>query len=153
MNLPRPFAPINSASPLEAAKCYVEQGFRPVPIPYREKKPKLNAWPQLNLKGEELPKHFNSQHQNIGIILGDTGTCDVDCDTPEAVVAARMLLPETGMRFGHASKRASHYFYRSDPPICSVQYKDPIDKKMLVELRCCKQDSSIGLQTVVPPSI
>jgi zinc-finger binding domain of transposase IS66 len=63
------------------------------------------------------------------------------------------LLPETGLIFGRQSKRFSHYFYRSDPPVRTQQFHDPIDRATLIELRGLSSDGSIGLQTVVPPSI
>jgi hypothetical protein len=99
------------------------------------------------------PQYFNSHPQNIGVLLGDkTGSTDVDCDCPEAIAAARELLPETGLIFGRQSKPFSHFFYRSDPPLPTQQFKDPLDGAMLVELRGQSSSGSIGLQTVVPPS-
>ena len=103
-----PFSRVNSASPLEAAVRYREEGLHPVPLPYRTKKPVMQGWPNFRPTVDDLPKYFDSKPQNIGIILGDeTGVSDVDCDVPEALVPAAMLLPETGMRFGRASKRES----------------------------------------------
>jgi hypothetical protein len=101
-----------------------------------------------------VPKYFNGKPSNIGLILGDDyGTSDVDLDSQEAIAVAWELLPETGMVFGRKSKPASHFFYRADPPVCSKRYVDPIHKECLVELRCQKGDGSVGLQTVVPPSV
>jgi len=77
----------------------------------------------------------------------------VDCDCPEAITAAREFLPETGLIFGRQSKPFSHFFYRSDPPARTMQFIDPLDQSTIVELRGLKSDGSIGLQTVVPPSI
>lgn len=91
--------------------------------------------------------------QNIGLLLGYSGITDVDCDCPEAIAAARELLPETGLIFGRRSKPFSHYLYRTDSPVRTIQLLDPLDAAMLVELRGLKSDGSIGLQTVVPPSI
>jgi hypothetical protein len=86
--------------------------------------------------------------------LGDKfGSTDVDCDCPEASRAARKLLPETGLIFGRQSKPFSHFFYRSDPPVRTVQFIDPLDDSTLVELRGLSCDGSVGLQTVVPQSI
>jgi hypothetical protein len=57
------------------------------------------------------------------------------------------------MVFGRQSKPFSHLLYRSDPPVPTAQFRDPLDRSMLVELRGLSSDSSVGLQTVVPPSI
>jgi hypothetical protein len=149
-----PFTGLNSATPLDAAMRYVEERLHPIPVPHRTKRPILDGWPDLRLTLADIPKYFSSAPKNIGIILGDeTGIADVDCDTIEAVIAARLFLPKTGMVFGRASKRASHYFYRCDPPLPIAQFEDPVDHQMLVELRCRKKNGGTGFQTVVPPSV
>ena len=104
-------------TPLESARWWIQLGFHPIPVPCRDKKPSLEGWPMLRLGEAELPRHFNGQAQNVGIILGDEyGSADVDLDCPEAIAAAAMLLPETHLIFGRPSKPASHYFYRVAPP-------------------------------------
>ena len=139
---------------LEAASHYLERGLLPLPIPTREKKPNLDAWPSLRLTNQDLPKYFNGKPSNVGLILGDDyGTTDIDLDCSEALAAAGELLPETAMIFGRHSKPASHYFYRCDPPVRSKRFLDPLNKACIVELRCRKADGTTGLQTVVPPSI
>jgi hypothetical protein len=50
-------------------------------------------------------------------------------------MAARALLPETGLIFGRQSKPFSHYLYRSDPPVRTVQFHDPLDHATLIKLR------------------
>lgn len=140
-------------TPLDAARSWIERGFHPVPIPDRKKAPALANWPTLRLTAETAPAHFNGTPQNIGVLLGDDyGSTDVDCDCTEAIDLAKVFLPDTGMVFGRNSKPASHYLFRSDPPITSKTFKDPTNDKMLIELRCRKRDGTIGLQTVVPPS-
>ena len=140
-------------TPLDAAKEWIGRGFSPVPIPYRTKKPTVDAWQHLEITTDSASEHLDSQPRNIGVLLGDKfGSTDVDCDCPEAIAAARDLLPETGLIFGRQSKPFSHFFYRSDPPLLTQQFKDPLDHAMLVELRGLPSDGSIGLQTVVPPS-
>ena len=114
----------------------------------------MQNWPSLRLTKSDLPMYFNGTASNIGVILGDQyGTTDIDLDSPEAIAVACDILPDTGMIFGRKSKPASHYFYRCDPPLRSRRFLDPINKECLVELRCQKSDGSVGLQTVVPPSI
>jgi hypothetical protein len=138
----------------EAARQYIAAGLPPLPVPYRQKKPVVEGWPKLRLTADDVPKYFNGNDhpQNIGLLLGDdSGTTDADLDCMEAVRAAPFLLPETRMKFGHASKPVSHWFYRMDPPHTSLAYKDT-DGKMILELRCQAKDGSVGMQTVVPPS-
>lgn len=141
-------------TPLEAANYWLTRAFSPVPVPYRTKKAVLVGWQKLQITTELAPQYFNGARQNIGVHLGDKyGSTDVDCDCAESISAARLLLPETGMIFGRDSKSFSHYFYRSDPPVQTRQFRDPVDDIMLVELRGLSADGNIGLQTVVPPSI
>jgi len=141
-------------TPLDAAIAWIQQGFSPVPIPHRSKRPVLQGWERLEITVDAAPQYFNGKPQNIGLHLGDKyGSTDVDCDCPEAIAAARTLLPETGLIFGRQSKPFSHFFYRSDPPVRTSQFVDPLDQSMIVELRGLSSDGSIGLQTVVPPSI
>src|SRR5262245_21937266 len=138
---------------MEAAGIYLDRGLLPIPIPYREKAPKIEGWPALRLTKADLPSYFNGVPSNLGLILGDQhGTADVDLDSAEAVAIASELLPETAMVFGRASKPSSHFFYRCSPGVPSKRYLDPVDKACIVELRCQKANGSVGLQTVVPPS-
>ena len=145
---------IASRTPIEAARFWIERGFSPVPVPYQSKRPILNGWQQLQISCETAHEYFDGDAQNIGIHLGDRhGSADVDCDCPEAIAAARALLPETGLVFGRNSKPSSHFIYRADPKVRTIQFKDPIDHKTLVELRGQSVSGSVGLQTVVPPSV
>lgn len=141
-------------TPLDAAITWIQKGFSPVPVPHRSKKPVLKEWQRLEITTEGAAQYFNGASQNIGVLLGDKfGSADVDCDCSEAITAARELLPETGLIFGRQSKPFSHFFYRSDPPARTVQFIDPLDQSTIVELRGLSSDGSVGLQTVVPPSI
>jgi P4 family phage/plasmid primase-like protien len=113
----------------------------------------LEGWQHLEVSVETAPLYFNQPSQNIGVLLGDRfGSVDVDCDCREAIAAARELLPETGLIFGRTSKPFSHFLYRSDPPVHTERFHDPLDRATLIELRGLAADGSIGLQTVVPPS-
>jgi len=139
---------------LDAAVAWIRQGFSPIPVPHRSKRPILNGWERLEITANAAPKYFSGDFQNIGVLLGDKfGSTDVDCDCTEAITAARELLPETGLIFGRRSKPFSHYLYRTDPPVRTQQFHDPLDHATLIELRGLPSDGSIGLQTVVPPSI
>lgn len=141
-------------TPLDAAITRIQKGFSPVPVPHRSKRPVLKEWQRLEITTEVASQYFNGASQNIGVLLGDKfGSADVDCDCPEAITAARELLPETGLIFGRQSKPLSHFFYRSDPPARTAQFIDPLDQSTIVELRGLSSDGSVGLQTVVPPSV
>jgi hypothetical protein len=140
-----------SISVFDVAVEYIKMGWRPVPIPYREKGPTITGWTELRIVEENAQHYFNGAPQNIGIILGETskGLVDVDIDCPEALLLAPHLLPATSGRFGRASKRASHWLYFSDVPK-HLKFEDPnIDGpgKTIVELR------SGGVQTVFPGSV
>jgi hypothetical protein len=85
--------------------------------------------------------------------LGDKyGSTDVDCDCPEAITAARELLPETGLIFGRQSKPFSHYLYHSDPPVRTQQFHDPLNQATLIELRGLSSEGTIGLHPSVHES-
>ncbi len=132
---------------LEAAREYLARGWRPIPIPFRTKAPTLKGWPDLRLTEADLPRSLSGP-SNVGVLLGapSGNLVDVDLDCDEAVALAATFLPETGSRFGRASKRGSHWLYLSEIP--TEKYKDVgDDKSMLVEIR------GTAAQTVVPPSV
>jgi Bifunctional DNA primase/polymerase, N-terminal len=145
-------------TPLHSALDWCRRGFHPIPIPHREKGPKILRWQALRITEETAATYFNSAQQNIGVLLGDeSGAADVDLDCIEAIEVAAVLLSETGLKFGRPSKRSSHYLYRIDPAVASRRLSDPTelnkDEATIVELRCRKKDGTVGLQTVVPCSV
>jgi AAA domain/Bifunctional DNA primase/polymerase, N-terminal len=104
---------------------------------------------------ETAPTYFNGAPQNIGVILGAAsgGLCDLDLDCSEAIAAAPYLLPPTAV-FGHASKRASHWIYRSN--LCETQDRAALkfmgsDKHGLLEVRMGAR--GLAAQTIFPPSV
>ena len=133
-------------SALRAAERYVGRGFAVVPIPHGKKGPNLEGWEGLRLSADELPQHFNSKPQNIGLLLGEPsgGLVDVDHDVPETTkIAGRFL--STTLTSGRESSPHSHWWYVA-PGAKTVRYKD-VDGQVLVELR------STGCQTIVEPSL
>jgi P4 family phage/plasmid primase-like protien len=141
-------------TPAAAAVDWIERGHFIVPIPDRKKAPIHKGWQKLRIPEADVPKYFTGAAQNIGVLLGEPyGAADLDLDSAAAIAAAAILAPDTGLKFGRASKRASHYFYRCDPPRPGKKYLDPTDKTCICELRCLKSDGTVGLQTVVPPSV
>jgi hypothetical protein len=137
---------------LEGARLWVARGYYPVPIPFREKGPKLENWQNLRLQDEaDLRKHF-ARKCNVGVLLGEPkGATDVDLDCIEAIAAWQELGLPTKLVFGRKSKRRSHYLYRSWPPVRIAKYEDA-GKVTLVELRGLKKNGEAGLQTLGPPS-
>jgi putative DNA primase/helicase len=140
-------------TPLDWARLYLVRGLAPIPIPHRQKAPVMEKWQQLRIRDGEIPRHFNDQPGNIGVLLGEPSgwLVDADLDCPEAVRLAPMFLPATRSRFGRASKRASHWLYVVTTPVETEKFVDPdgagVDKTTLVELR------STGAQTVSPGSV
>jgi hypothetical protein len=140
----------------ESARALTARSFYPIPIPFREKGPQIKGWQTLRITGADVPKYFNGQQQNIGVLLGTPyGLADVDCDCPEALRIWPSYRPPTNMIWGRKSNPASHAIFFSDPPARLLQFRDPLgngDEAMLIELRGLKKDGSVGLQSVAPGS-
>lgn len=135
---------------LSAAELYAGRGWSTIPIPHRQKSPRLKGWTKLRLTVDDLPKHFNGKPSNIGVLLGEPsgGLIDVDLDCIEAVRAAPYLLPPTGAVFGRPSRPSSHWLYRWASPPTGKAYLKLEAGGSLVELRA----TSGKHQTVFPPS-
>jgi P4 family phage/plasmid primase-like protien len=132
---------------LEAARDLLQRGWIPLPVPYREKNPGAEGWQAFTVTEAELPKHFNGERQNIGVLLGDKsgGRVDVDLDCNEAVMLAPAFLPQTEAIFGRKSKQRSHWEYIA-PGLKTKRFLDVDGKTTLLELR------STGAQTIFPGS-
>jgi hypothetical protein len=103
-------------SPLDSARRWAAKGYHVVPIPYRQKRPVIEAWQDLRLKPEDLANHFSSAPSNIGLLLGDPyGICDIDLDCAESLKIWQTFAPPTSCVFGHQSKPFSHWIYHLDP--------------------------------------
>src|SRR6516225_881443 len=126
-----------------------------VPVPFRQKGPRLKGWQHLRIDSAELVTRYFPDQTNIGVILGSAsgGLVDVDLDCVEALAISDGVLPKTGSVFGRASKQCSHRLYYVDGPAPSMQLTDPLTGDTLVELRGDKQDGSAGFQTLLPGSI
>jgi putative DNA primase/helicase len=141
--------------PSEIALEYVRRGWAVIPVPFREKGPRLKGWQNLRINSAEQVAHYFRDATNIGVILAAAsgGLVDVDIDCAEAIELCGKILPKTGSVFGRGSKRGSHRLYRVGGPAPSMKLSDPINGNTLIELRGDKQDGTAGLQTIVPPSI
>jgi len=127
------------------AKAYIDAGWAVVPLVKGEKRAS-SSWQ----KKIYTPKDF-------GVDDGIAGKCgepsgwrvDVDLDSTEAVAAAKILLPNTGLIHGRPGKPDSHYWFLCDG-IKTSQFTDIKDSSgkhgMLVEVR------SSGGYTALPPS-
>lgn len=133
-------------STLESASVLISRGFSVIPIPPREKGPRLPEWQNLRLTRDDLQAYFAAD-SNVGILLGEPsrGMVDIDLDHPLAVKYAPEFLPHTGAVFGRYQKPRSHYIY-TVPGATTRKWQLP-QHGMIVELR------STGCQTVAPGSI
>ena len=133
---------------LAAAEAYIAQGWSPIPVPFRSKKPVLDEWQRLRLKADNVQEYFNGRPTNLGVLLGEPSgwLVDVDLDHPRCVELAAEYLPATPAIFGRAGKLRSHWVFQVTEPTATLQLKHK-STGMLVELR------STGAQTVFPPSV
>ncbi|WP_427365893.1 phage/plasmid primase, P4 family [Candidatus Caldatribacterium saccharofermentans] len=135
----------SEVSTLEIAKEYLKRGWRPIPVPPKEKAPRIPGWQNLRLNAEDLPQYFNGGG-NLGILLGEPSgwLVDLDLDALEALQVAERFLPPTQAVFGRASKPKAHWLYYC-PGARTIRFE--WRGETLVEIR------STGAQTVFPPSI
>lgn len=131
---------------------YYDRGFRLLFYESGKKGPETPAWTS---RSDTLADY--KVGQNVGTFTGveiETGKwlVDIDFDWPDGLPLAKKILPPTQFGFGRQSRTISHAFYTSAEPLPSFSF-DNIDGKPLVEFRGTKQDGSIGLQTMLPPSL
>lgn len=133
-------------NPLDVAIEYRERGWQPIPIPHRQKGPKVTGWQNFKCGVDELSQHFNGKPQNIGVLLGEPSgkLLDVDLDCPQALAIAPHYLDATAT-FGRASSPESHWLYIADES-CRVEKLADVDGASIIELR------GTGGQTVFPGS-
>ena len=143
-------------TPEAVALQYAMRDWNPVPIPFRQKRPSGNEWQHRVITGSKVERFFGEKPKNIGVQLGPDsgGLTDIDLDCAEAIEIASAVLPRTGAIFGRASKRNSHWLYYTSlaeaVSQASLQFKDPINKSTLLEVRIGGGDK--GAQTVFPGS-
>ena len=135
---------------LEAAREYTRQGFFVVPIPRDQNHPTIRRWQKMRLRLKDVKKSFSGAW-GVGLLLKPSKLTDIDLDCPEAVAAAKVLLPRTGMVHGRRGNPSSHYFYLVTPAPKNKSFFDPRqrpsgERAVLVEIRA-------NGQTVAPPSL
>ena len=135
-------------STLDAAQEYHSRGWVVVSISPGTKHPPSKGWQNQRLSPPEFPAHFNNG-AGVGLVLGTPsgGLVDVDLDCPEAIEAARYILPKTERLHGRTSKPCSHWWFRVATPTPATEQFADIDGVMLAELR------GTGGQTIVPPTL
>jgi replicative DNA helicase len=145
---------MTSAAPPHAAELalsFIRRGWAPIPVARKAKRPIVDAWEQLRITVEQVPRYFDDPRLNVGVITGEASQwlVDIDLDCTEAVRLAPRLLPQTA-KFGRKSRRRSHWIYTSEGAEtvkCTDVAKDSKGKRpMMVELRAS------NLQTVFPGS-
>jgi hypothetical protein len=130
----------------EAARGYLARGWRVIPLKAREKTPEFKSWTTLRIAPVSVDTYFLPT-SNIGILTGSlTGAAsgsgngngeagwsriDVDLDTPEAIAAAAVFLPPTGLVHGRPSKPASHYWYLVEGPVETAKFALPVGNRGL----------------------
>jgi len=141
-------------TPLDVARSYINRGWAPIPVPFREKGPTDKGWQKRTITLENVHRYFNTGPQNVGVQMGPKsgGLADVDLDSREAVALAPYFLPPTPAVFGRASKPLSHHLYKLDgvPSEAVIQFYDP-DGEIIVELRI--GGGGKAAQTVFPGSV
>lgn len=135
----------------EAARAYLALGWRILSIPFRQKRPILPDWPNLEVDAASLGDAFpTGAPSNIGVVLGAVsgGLADIDLDCAEAIELAPLVLPNT-WTFGRASKPRSHWLYVVEGGARMRRYVD--GRETMVELRSGRAEDK-RVQTVLPPS-
>lgn len=135
----------------EMARRMIEQKMVPLPLVMVDgklsKQPAITAWQKIMVGGDDVDKLF-TEGCNIGLRLDQITDCDLDCH--EAVALAPYYLKQTNARFGHQSKRNSHFLYdvQGSKYVKFENVATDPEHKMLCEIR-----HGSGFQTMVPPSI
>ncbi|MEQ8770045.1 MAG: DUF3987 domain-containing protein [Phycisphaerales bacterium] len=132
---------------LDAALELLDRGLAVIPVPHREKAPRIKEWPDLRLDREACFARFANDPQNVGVLMGEPSgwVVDVDLDDELALELADEHLPETAAVFGRDSRPRSHRLYRVTAPVETRKWKSSAG--MIVELR------STGTQTIAPGSV
>lgn len=139
---------------------YYARGFRLIFYPTKQKGPsgaEAKGWTERHDPLDAYRPDRHGVYPNVGVFtgapLGDGSyLADIDFDWSDGIVLAKHVLPATGFGFGRDSRKFSHAFYATPTPLPSMVF-DGIDGKPIVELRGTKQDGTVGLQTMLPPSI
>lgn len=149
-------------SPRDIVQSYIDRGMRIVywPAVGDTKGPTFHGWPEAKYPIEDYDPSYR-----VGLLTGvevahGRFLHDVDIDWAPGAVIAQAMLPPTDFVYGRPSKRVSHCFYLLPEGVPSYAFLDikidPKDKAAaatLIEIRGTKSDGTVGLESMVPPSI
>ncbi|MEM9469369.1 MAG: DUF5906 domain-containing protein [Pseudomonadota bacterium] len=122
----------------EIAKKTIELGMKPIPVPHKEKSPKIKGWPDLNVSNDNLDQHFpKAKPSNVAVLMGSVSgnIVDVDLDHPDAQYFASNFLPTTGFKYGRESSPNSHAFYKIVNGECKTLKMATKEHGCLIEIR------------------
>lgn len=143
-----------SISVFDAARIYVTNGWEPLRLPPREKRPK-GPWKDARTWSPTEIEQAFSGGANIGIALGDrsAGLIDIDFDCLEAAAFGRLLLPDLPA-FGRLGSPESHRVAvcKLDKNRYVFQLPDEVAKRSSMSRSVLLEIRGNGHQTMFPPS-
>jgi len=138
---------------LEIATSYANRGWMIVPIPFKEKGPRLKGWQNLRISAETIPfTGLQDGKDNLGLLMGEPSklVC-VDLDCEESRLLAPLFLPATDCVFGREQVQRTHWFYTVENAPKTEKWNIP--KTANVETHHSVELLSTGNQVVVGPSV
>ena len=126
-------------------------GFRPIPIPAKEKGPRIKGWPNYQFDEATSDRDF-PDGSNVGLIMGGELAC-VDLDHQSALDLAEGILPPTACVIGRPGRPRCHWFYRIEGEIKTTRFKVIILTDQSEEPLTVIDLQAGGTQMVVGPSI
>jgi hypothetical protein len=145
---PEPQAPELKVSSLAIAQSLRAQGFSPVRVEPRGKRPTEPAWQTLVYSDNDLPTVFTG-NENVGILLGvhSDGTVDLDVDHGRGGALLDAIGCPKTLAYHHAKR--PHLLFRCEPPPPTTKFEGSRSGKKItfIEVR------STGAQSVAPGSI
>ena len=99
---------INSGGVKAAAREYVRDDLKVIPVPLGEKAASKDGWPDLHI-GEHQLDEFFSDHTNVGVLVRELSgwLVDADLDCKHAVELAPIFLPKTERIPGNPGRNRS----------------------------------------------
>lgn len=127
------------------AQSYIDRGWQVIPI-LAGKKRAATSWQKETYTADQF-----HDGDNIALKCGEPSgwLVDFDLDCHEAVDAARLLLPDTGLIHGRIGKPDSHWWFRcvGQKTTTFTNIKSDASTPMLVEIR------STNGYTIIPNSV
>ncbi len=99
---------------------YIKREWSPIPVKFKGEEPIPSDWQNLRIEEKDIDRWFLDEPTNIAVLLGKAPGRLVDVHLPDkdARRFAHYFLPATGMRFGPASARSSHWLYEFPDGVC-----------------------------------